>query len=61
MKKRIFILGVGIIALCFFLAGPSDAKQFLSLGTAPEGGLYYIWGGGWAKVMNKALPDIEVT
>ena len=61
MKKQVFILAVGIIGLCVVLAGSSEAKQFLSLGTAPEGGLMYIWGGGWAKVMNKALPDIEVT
>ncbi|MBM4338476.1 MAG: TAXI family TRAP transporter solute-binding subunit [Deltaproteobacteria bacterium] len=39
----------------------SYAQQFISFGTGTEGGLYYIWGGGWAKVMNKALPGIEVT
>lgn len=62
MKKRILFLAVGMVSLCFILSvGSSEAKQFISLGTAPEGGLYYIWGGGWAKVMNKALPDIEVT
>jgi TRAP transporter TAXI family solute receptor len=39
----------------------SEAKQFISFGTATEGGLFYVLGGGWAKIMNKALPDIEVT
>jgi TRAP transporter TAXI family solute receptor len=49
---------------CFVIILPinsAQATQFVAFGTATEGGLYYIWGGGWAKVMNKALPDIEIT
>ncbi len=62
MKKYFLILLVGLVSLPFILLIiPAEAKQFISFGTATEGGLYYIWGGGWAKVMNKALPDIEVT
>jgi uncharacterized protein len=60
MKRWSLSVVVGILGVVVCV-GPLHAKQFLSLGTAPEGGLYYIWGGGWAKVMNKALPDIEIT
>jgi TRAP transporter TAXI family solute receptor len=62
MKKRVLMmitLFVGL--LCIFSASSSEAQQFISFGTGTEGGLYYIWGGGWAKVMNKALPGQEVT
>jgi hypothetical protein len=58
--KKFSLVGVIILA-AVLTAGSAGAKQFVSFGTATEGGLYYIWGGGWAKVMNKALPDIEVT
>jgi TRAP transporter TAXI family solute receptor len=47
--------------MLFFSLSISNAQQFISFGTGTEGGLYYIWGGGWAKVMNKALQGIEVT
>lgn len=62
MKKYILFLSAIIISFGIIPSvGSSQTRQFLSLGTAPEGGLYYIWGGGWAKVMNKALPDLEIT
>ncbi len=61
MKRYVLTFLIGMVGLLFILQVTSiEAKQFISLGTATEGGLYYIWGGGWAKVMNKALPDIEV-
>lgn len=54
-----FILLTVIFSLIFISS--SEAQQFISFGTGTEGGLYYIWGGGWARVMNKALQGIEVT
>jgi len=36
-------------------------KLKLSLGTGTLGGLYYIFGGGWARVLNDVLPEVEVT
>jgi TRAP transporter TAXI family solute receptor len=62
MKKYAPLLLAGLFSLLFLLpAASSQAQQFISFGTGTEGGLYYIWGGGWAKVMNKALSGIEVT
>jgi TRAP transporter TAXI family solute receptor len=62
MKKGytvVFLLLVGFIFS--FSVSPAEAQKFVSFGTGTEGGLYYIWGGGWAKVMNKALSGQEVT
>jgi TRAP transporter TAXI family solute receptor len=62
MKRYSVLFLVGFVTLLFLLsASSSEAQQFISFGTGTEGGLYYIWGGGWAKVMNKALQGIEVT
>lgn len=61
MKRYIYFLTI-LLAGTFILSLPStEAQQFISFGTGTEGGLYYIWGGGWAKVMNKALSGAEVT
>jgi hypothetical protein len=61
MKR--YRLSILFLAVIFFLiiVSSSYAQQFVSFGTGTEGGLYYIWGGGWAKVMNKALQGLEVT
>ena len=58
---RYFSITALAICMLFFSLSISNAQQFVSFGTGTEGGLYYIWGGGWAKVMNKALQGIEVT
>ena len=55
-----FFLGLMVVLSLIFIS-PSYSQQFVSFGTGTEGGLYYIWGGGWAKVMNKALQGVEVT
>jgi hypothetical protein len=61
MKRPIYSIFI-IMAISLTLSLPSsEAQQFVSFGTGTEGGLYYIWGGGWAKVMNKALQGVEVT
>jgi uncharacterized protein len=62
MNKKRIVSFFAVFSLAFILSvSTSQAKQFVAFGTATEGGLYYIWGGGWAKVMNKALPDLEIT
>jgi uncharacterized protein len=58
---RYFSITTLAICMLLFPLSISNAQQFVSFGTGTEGGLYYIWGGGWAKVMNKALQGIEVT
>jgi TRAP transporter TAXI family solute receptor len=60
--KRYGVSFLSLVAIFILVIVPSSsAQQFISFGTGTEGGLYYIWGGGWAKVMNKALQGIEVT
>jgi len=60
--KRYGVSFLSLVAIFVLIVIPSShAQQFISFGTGTEGGLYYIWGGGWAKVMNKALQGIEVT
>ncbi len=61
MKRYRTLWVLGLASFLVILPIISEAKQFVSFGTATEGGLFYILGGGWAKIMNKALPDIEVT
>jgi TRAP transporter TAXI family solute receptor len=58
---KYFSVTVLAIWMLFFSLSPLNAQQFVSFGTGTEGGLYYIWGGGWAKVMNKAVSGFEVT
>jgi TRAP transporter TAXI family solute receptor len=41
--------------------GEAQTKRKLSMGTATIGGLYYIYGGAWAKVLNEAVPEVEIT
>jgi TRAP transporter TAXI family solute receptor len=42
-------------------AGEAQTKRKLSMGTATIGGLYYIYGGAWAKALNEAVPEVEIT
>lgn len=35
--------------------------QHLSLGTSAVGGTYYIWGGGWATIMNEHVPGADIS
>ena len=62
MKRFTFSFAIGLLGIMLLCsASSSEAQQFISFGTGTEGGLYYIWGGGWARVMNKALSGFEVT
>ena len=65
-EKRLIAVLLSALLLCAgtiaWAQTPAKAgKLKLSLGTATLGGLYYIFGAGWAKVLNEALPDVEVT
>ncbi|MEN1969828.1 TAXI family TRAP transporter solute-binding subunit [Lentibacillus sp. N15] len=38
----------------------SDPSKLL-LGTSSQGGTYYVWGGGWADIMKKNMPDTDIS
>ncbi|MFZ4453738.1 TAXI family TRAP transporter solute-binding subunit [Salibacterium aidingense] len=35
-------------------------EQKLLLGTSSQGGTYYVWGGGWADIMNENVPKADI-
>lgn len=39
---------------------PAENKRLL-LGTSSVGGTYYVWGGGWAKIMNEKVPGVDIS
>ncbi len=56
------VTAAGLLAiLCVGGDAEAQAKRKLSMGTATIGGLYYIFGGAWAKALNEAIPEVEVT
>jgi TRAP transporter TAXI family solute receptor len=43
-------------------AGPAEAQpKRISIGTADTGGVYYIYGGGIAKVISGNIPNTQAT
>jgi len=68
MKRTIFFVFSLLVA--FFVSSPlfaeSKAKwpKAVTIGAAPVGGTYFIWGGGFAKLLNEKLginASVEVT
>jgi uncharacterized protein len=69
MDKKVFqripsLIAIIALALCVALPGASNAQQplsRLSMGTGGTGGVFYIMGGGIAKILTKYVPNTEVT
>ncbi|WP_156854467.1 TAXI family TRAP transporter solute-binding subunit [Oceanobacillus sp. AG] len=38
-----------------------DEESRLLLGTSSQGGTYYVWGGGWAKIMGDSIPGLDIS
>ena len=57
------LLGVFLVTGLLFAAGAAAAadKTFLSIATGGVAGTYYPLGGGLAQIMNKHVPNVEVT
>lgn len=36
-------------------------EERLLLGTSSQGGTYYVWGGGWANIMNENIPGVDIS
>ena len=63
-KSRVFIM-IAVAALFLFAGGnrgrvEAQTKR-LSIGTADTGGVYYIYGGGIAKLISSNIPDTVAT
>lgn len=39
----------------------SGGTHRLLLGTSSQGGTYYVWGGGWAKIMGQNVPGVDIS
>ena len=68
MKKELtyrvlLVVGVTVFVASLFFAGESGAQQVtrLSMGTGGTGGVFYIMGGGIARILTKYMPNTEVT
>ena len=42
-------------------SGSSGEVKHYSMGTSTSGGSYYIWGGGWSKIMNENVKGLDVS
>jgi TRAP transporter TAXI family solute receptor len=62
LKKRLGIIGLGVLVVALALAGPAMAKkQFFAIATGGTGGTYYPLGGVLAQALSNKVPDIIVT
>lgn len=67
MKRKLRLFGVPFLVMAILslsLSIPSSsfaATRRLLLGTSSVGGTYYVWGGGWAKLMNSKIPNIDIS
>jgi len=68
--KRFFFVSLIVTITIFFLIGFSEAQvkpgwpKSVTIGAAPVGGTYYIWGGGFARLLNDKMGipgNVEVT
>jgi len=65
MKQSSRFVGIILtvaVALAGLGAGPAEAQpKRISIGTADTGGVYYIYGGGIAKVISANVPNTQAT
>ena len=68
--KRFFIIFGAVTITILFSMGMSEAQvkpgwpKSITIGAAPVGGTYYIWGGGFARLLNDKMGipgNVEVT
>jgi TRAP transporter TAXI family solute receptor len=63
-RSRVFIM-IAVAALFLFAGGYGGRAEAqtkrLSIGTADTGGVYYIYGGGIAKVISAYIPNTQAT
>lgn len=60
VKKALLVLFVAVL-FCVGCVVGAEAKTFLSIATGGVAGVYYPLGGGLAQVLNKHVPNVEVT
>lgn len=65
MRRRLAMLAA--VLLCAAVGcssqggGNSEEVKHYSMGTSTSGGSYYIWGGGWSKIMNENVKGLDVS
>jgi uncharacterized protein len=63
-RTRVFVV-IAVVVLFIFVASNGDRVEAqtkrLSIGTADTGGVYYIYGGGIAKVISTYIPNTVAT
>lgn len=65
MRRRLAVLAA--VLLCAAMGcssqggGSSEEVKHYSMGTSTSGGSYYIWGGGWSKIMNENVKGLDVS
>lgn len=58
MRKTVACIAV--LALSVSLLGAQAKTKKLLIGTSSVGGTYYVWGAGWAKIMNEKVPEVDI-
>lgn len=70
MGRKYYLIGLVIILSILFITGSAFSQErkrwpkTVTIGAAPVGGTYFIWGGGFAKLLNDKLGitgSVEVT
>lgn len=59
-RRRLLATGLPALALCCVKVD-RPRKRRLSIAAGLTGGVYYVYGGGIAKVVSETLPDVEMT
>lgn len=60
-KKKAALLSVVLMLAVLMTACSKDQTKKISIGTADSGGVYYIYGGGIAKVVSSYVKDTTAT
>ena len=62
-RKLQVLLSLAVLAFSVFFAAGAEAQQLLrlSMGTGGTGGVFYVMGGGIAKILTQYMPNTEVT
>ena len=70
MRKILAVLTAAVLCMAVGCSGQGAANggqksagevKHYSMGTSTSGGSYYIWGGGWSKIMNENMDGMDIS